>query len=206
MTHTRRVYPDEPRHSLPTLIAIGILRLIWTVVVICVPLAGIWIASSLAALSNQPIWVAGLVGALAFPIVPVAWELLGELLRRRTESRGPKQLSQLRSRGSNRKARPRILTLWDRLVLRTLVVNLVFVGGLVWSSPETIYEAVSARGDWMLEGVDAPWAERARTILHDFAERFEWLHRQTHENKYEALVEDEYTAPAPPPRRDRRGW
>ena len=95
----------------------------------------------------------------------------------------------------------RVLTLWDRLVLRTLAVNLVFMGGLVWYTPETIYSALSARGDWMLEGVDAPWADAARAKLHEAAERFEWLHERTHENKYEQLVDSEYTAepPSPPP-------
>ena len=182
------------------MLIIGLLRLIWALFVISVPLAGIWIASSMAALSNSPIWVACLIGALAFPIIPIAWEVLGELLRRRAKARGPKRLSDLRSVGTGfMSGDDRALTLFDRLILRTLAVNLLFVGGLVWSSPETIYSALSARGDWMLEGVDAPWADAVRAKLHETAERFEWLHERTHENKYEELVDSEYTAPPPPP-------
>ena len=82
------------------MLIIGLLRLIWALFVISVPLAGIWIASSMAALSNSPIWVACLIGALAFPIIPIAWEILGELLRRRAKARGPKRLSDLRSVGT----------------------------------------------------------------------------------------------------------
>lgn len=191
---------DRSDRPLALRVIVGLLRLIWTLVVICVPLAGVWIASSLAALSNYPLWIVGLAGALAFPLVPLLWEGLSELLRRRIKARGPKRLSDLRSRGEGfMSGDDRALTLWDRLVLRTLIVNLVFVGGLVWARPATIYAALSARGDWMLDEVDAPWAEDAREVLHAIAERFEWLHERTHDNKYEELVDEDFKAAPPPP-------
>ncbi len=195
---------EPPKRSTAARVAIGLVRLTWTLFVILVPLAGVWIASSLAAFGNGPVWVAVLSGALAFPLVPLGWEVLSEVLRRRAKARGPKRLSDLRSRGEGiLSGDDRFLTLWDRIVLRTLAVNLLFVGGLLWAQPATVYEAVSARGDWMLDGVDAPWADAIRDRLHGAAERFEWLHERTHENKYEELVDEEFSgedvAPAPTP-------
>lgn len=186
---------ESPKRSTAARVAIGLLRLTWTLFVILVPLSGVWIASSLAAFGNGPVWVAVLSGALAFPLVPLGWEVLSEVLRRRAKARGPKRLSDLRTRGEGiLSGDDRILTLWDRLVLRTLAVNILFVGGLLWAQPATVYEAVSARGDWMLDGVDAPWADAIRSRLHGAAERFEWLHERTHENKYEELVDEEFSS------------
>lgn len=194
---------DATPRSTPVRILVGLARLVWTVVVVLVPLAGVWVASSLAAFANGPVWLAVLAGALAFPLLPLAWELVSELLRRRAQARGPKRLSELRTRGGGSAPEQRGLSVWDRLILRTLAVNLVFVGGLLWSQPASVYAAVSARGDWMLDGVEADWADRARAQLHAAAERFEWLHERTHANEYVELVDPSYSAaevaPEPPP-------
>ncbi|MEX1369403.1 MAG: transglutaminase domain-containing protein [Nannocystaceae bacterium] len=170
-----------------------LLKLAFAGTAVLLPLAGVWIASSLAAHLDGPLWASIVAGALCFPVLPLGWDLLARWRRRR--------------RGVTR---PPILTAFDRLVLRTLVVNLVFVGGLLALFPASVYEAVSTRGDWMLRGSTAPWAERVRSTLFETAERTRWLHEATHENAYEELIDpaltrtrDEGTAPVagdrPPP-------
>ncbi len=115
-------------------------------------------------------------GRALLPLLPVGWDLLATWKRRRKPV-----------------IRPRILTLFDRLVLRTLVVNLVFVGGLVASFPASVFAALSSRGDWMLAGTEAPWADDARSHLFAAAERLEWLHEATHPNEYEELIDPSLT-------------
>lgn len=149
-------------------------KLLFAALAVAVPLLGVWIGSSIAALQNGPIWLVLLAGLAAFPLAPVGWDLLATWRRRRTKGAGP-----------------RILTAFDRIVLRTLVLNLALVGGLVATRPAIVFEALSARGDWMLEREHAPWADSARSFLHTAADRLEWLHTALHPNPYEALVSDD---------------
>jgi len=143
---------------------------------VLLPLLGVWIASSLAAHLDGPLWASLVAGALCFPLLPLGWDLLASWRRRR--------------RGD---VRPRVLTGFDRLVLRTLIVNLAFVGGLLAAFPASVFEALSTRGDWMLPQGDAAWAQRARGVLFGAAERMSWLHEATHDNAYEGLIDPSLT-------------
>lgn len=153
-----------------------LLKIAFALSAVALPLAGVWIASSLAAHHDGPLWASIVAGALCFPVLPLSWDLVARWRRRR--------------RGDGR--RP-ILTAFDRLVLRTLAINLVFVGSLLALFPSSVYEAVSTRGDWMLQGSSAPWAERVRASLFGTAERMRWLHEATHDNAYEELIDPSLT-------------
>ena len=141
---------------------------------VVVPLLGVWVGSSLAAWGNGPIWLVLLVGLAAFPLVPLAWDLGARRRRAKTKPDAPP-----------------ILTGFDRLVLRTLTLNLVLVGGLVAARPGLVFESLSARGDWMLDDVDAAWADRARALLHRGADQLERLHTALHPNPYDTLLAED---------------
>ena len=94
------------------LIGLQILRVLWVSLMILTPLFGFWLASSLAAYNNATQWLSLLVGLLLFPILPVGWDLLFVWRRKRQKV-----------------TKPAILTRLDRLVLRTLIVNGLFLGG-----------------------------------------------------------------------------
>lgn len=125
---------------------------------IAAPLFGFWLASSLAAYNNASQWLALLVGLLLFPIVPVGWEAF-YAWRRSRKKVPPKQ----------------ILTRLDRLVLRTLIVNALFVGGMLGFARQTALHAVAQRGDWMFDGYSGTVAETFRGWLLDMAD-----HMDTH--------------------------
>jgi len=135
----------------------------WWSFVVATPILGAWFASSLAAYANGPTWLAASVGLLLFPLLPIAWELWA---RHRERKRAPKK---------------RILTLGDRLLLRTLAINVLFLGTLVGTRPEAGVRAVSARGDWMLDGQRGPLASSVRRRLLDTADALDWLYRLTHD-------------------------
>lgn len=153
-----------------------LLKLAFVAAAVLLPLLGVWIASSLAAFHDGPLWASLVAGALCFPLLPLGWDLFATWRRRR--------------RGDER---PRVLTGFDRLVLRTLVVNLAFVGGLLATFPATLFEALSTRGDWMLPQGDAAWVKQTRGVLFGAAERMSWLHEATHDNAYEGLIDPSLT-------------
>lgn len=158
-------------------------------IAIALPLLGVWIASSLAALQNGSMALVALAGLLAFPLLPLGWDALAMWRRQRASAAG--------------RVRPQVLTFFDRFVLRTLVVNVAFVGGLLAMRPAVVFEALSARGDWMLDGIDSAWADRTRAILFASADRLEWLHEATRDNPYADLVQtdedDDGSGPVPTP-------
>ncbi|MFN0251288.1 MAG: transglutaminase domain-containing protein [Kofleriaceae bacterium] len=135
------------------------LRVVWVSTMVLTPLFGFWLASSLAAYSNASQWLALLVGLLLFPILPVGWDLLFLWRRKRKGIEG----APVRA----------ILTRIDRLVLRTLLINGLFLGAMLWRAPETAFRAIAVRGDWMLDGHDGPIANAIRSRLLGFADRFE---------------------------------
>lgn len=169
-----------------------VFRLVWTSLVVLAPTLGVWVASSLAAYRNGPVWLACAAGLLLFPVLPVVWDMSSEWLRRRR---------------SGRRMRPdtRVLTGWDRIVLRTLVVNLLFVGGLLWARPEAAFTALSTRGDWFIEHTHHPLAERARPWLFRAADGLQWLYEAAHDNPYADMVEGG-TGPAPTPAPTPSAW
>ena len=131
------------------------------------PLLGVWVASSLAAFGNRAVWMPVAAGLLLFPILPISWEGISELRWRRRPYKKKK-----------------FLTFFDRLVLRTLALNVVFLGGLCASYPEKAFVALASRGDWMLDGHHGPTAEKTRSALLGAAGALEWLYGASHENPY----------------------
>jgi transglutaminase-like putative cysteine protease len=128
---------------------------VWVALMIATPLFGFWLASSLAAYDNASLWLALVVGLLLFPLVPVGWELFSMWRRSRRGDIG----------------KP-ILTRLDRLVLRTLIINGLFLGTVMWLAPHTAFRALAVRGDWILDGHDGAIASEARALLLGFADRF----------------------------------
>jgi hypothetical protein len=148
----------------------GLVKLIAFAVMLAIPLLGVWSASSLAAYSNGPLWLAILCGALAFPVLPLAWDLWRERVRARRE------------RESKQPPSPRILTFVDRMILRTIVLDGLFLALLFGLWPQAIFTALSTRGDWFLDGVEG--ADGARRAVLSIADGMEWLYEAAHENPY----------------------
>ena len=158
------------------------LRAAWVASVVAIPAIGVWMASSLAAYRNGPVWLACACGLLLFPLAPLAWEAIGAWWR-----------------GRKAKPSPRILTFGDRLILRTLVINLTALAAMLVRFPETSFAALSTRGDWFLDGREGPQVERARAGLFFAADRVQWLYEAVHTNAFAAEVDDTRPAPPPPP-------
>jgi hypothetical protein len=155
-------------------IAWTLVRGIWIAAMAAAPLFGFWLASSLAAYNNASQWIALLVGLALFPILPVGWELFAAWRRSR------KQIQ-----------RKQILTRLDRLVLRTLVINALFVGGTLMFARTTALRAVAQRGDWMFDGYTGTAVETFRGWLLGLAD-----HMETHQH------DDHFgTSDKPPPKK-----
>jgi hypothetical protein len=139
--------------------ALGILKLVgravWTSTMLLIPLFGFWLASSLAAYRNASQGLALLGGLMLFPILPVGWELFYAWRKSKQPAHRP------------------VLTGIDRLVLRTLIVNGLFLGGMMWFNSATAFRALAVRGDWMLEGHDGPIATEVRGVLLGLADRLD---------------------------------
>lgn len=142
---------------------VTLLKLLWSAVVIAIPLVGFWVASSLAAYLNGPRWAAILVGGLLFPILPLAWEL---------KARGLRPTKQ------------RFLTRSDRLIIRTFAINLLFVGGLLYFKPASVFTALSARGDWPLDDQRSAFAQAVRPYIFKTADQLEWVYLAAYQNRY----------------------
>ena len=144
------------------------------------PLAGVWVASSLAAFANRATWLPVACGLLLFPGLPLAWEGIGFLRSRKKLGR-------------------RFLTFTDRLILRTLVLNTLFLGVLLAAFPSRAFVALSTRGDWMLDGRHGASAEKARRVLLACAGAVEWLYKASHENPYKEGKQSQEIDPTPTP-------
>lgn len=129
---------------------------VWVSLMVLIPLFGFWLASSLAAYNNATQWFALLVGLALFPILPLGWELFSAWRRKR-----------------NPKPGPAILTRLDRLVLRTLIINGLFLGGMMWQARAESFRALAVRGDWMLDGFNGPIAQTMRDWMLGFADRLD---------------------------------
>jgi hypothetical protein len=136
-------------------VGLVVLRAVWVSTMVLVPLFGFWLASSLAAYHNASQWLSLLVGLLLFPILPVGWDLVF-VWRMRTQP-----------------DRKRFLTRIDRLVLRTLLVNGVFLAVLLGAWPASAFRALAVRGDWILDGHHGPVAETVRGALLGLADRLD---------------------------------
>jgi hypothetical protein len=160
---------------------VAFLYLAWGILVVALPLAGGWLASSLAAYGGSRPWLAALVALLLFPILPLAWEAWA----------------------TRRPAAKRFLTFWDRLALRTLAINALFLVVTLATHASTAFAALATRGDWMLEGQHGATAEATRGALFTSAQSLEWLYVATHPNPY-AIGDPDPAPPSadPPPATD----
>jgi hypothetical protein len=117
--------------------------------VLATPLAGFWIASSLAAMHNAPLWAVVLAGAVMFPLGSVGWEAFA--LWRTRGRRGTRSLG-----------------LGDRLLARTLSLDFLLpasqASDLVRIMPRLRCPEPSGHGIGQLDrvGLDLP---RRRSIL-----------------------------------------
>ncbi|MEX0272039.1 transglutaminase domain-containing protein [Leptolyngbyaceae cyanobacterium UHCC 1019] len=160
--------------DLPILLIKGLL----TLLVFLTPVLGVWLASSLVAYTNGPTWLAVLSGILLFPLLPIAWDLWGSKRRQR---------------------KPPVLTWGDRLVLRTLLLNLIFLACLLALRPQTSFLALSTRGDWMLDGKQGSQIELVRRSLFKLANDLEWLYLAVHQNPYQQYADTREISPPPQP-------
>lgn len=168
-----------------------IFRILWWAAVILTPLLAVWLASSLAVFLNGPLWVAVLSGSLLFPGLPLIWDAWGtRRFLKKQEAR----------KAANKEPKERWFDFWDRLILRTLAVNLVVAGVMLGSFPKQSFTALSTRGDWFLEY--APTATKpehltlARAGIFGTADALEWLHNIARDNPYE---DDSVDLPSPDP-------
>ena len=154
-------------------------KLLAIALLIGAPLLGVWIASSLAVYRNQSVAGAIIAALLMFPVAPLAWELLSQLWRRWRGKSGKK----------------RILTFFDRFVLRTLAVNGAFIAVMLFSWPLQAFSALSTRGDWMLHGSKTATAQTVRRTLFSVADNLEWLYKLgKRENPYARYKGDDKRA------------
>ena len=167
-----------------------LLELLWVALVVLAPALGAWTASSLAAYLNGPVWLAVAAGLLLFPVLPLGWEAWAASRRRKQKVETT-----------------RWLNLWDRLALRTLAINLLFLVALVVRFPAATFTALSTRGDWFLEGRSSDGVDQLRSDLFAAAQRLEWVYRLVRPNPYEEQIEpgqDDQPPPENPVAQDTR--
>ncbi|OKH32556.1 transglutaminase [[Phormidium ambiguum] IAM M-71] len=145
-----------------------IIKLVMTLLVYLTPVLGVWLVSSLVAYVNGPMWLSLFSGILLFPLLPITWELNSRWRRRHSE-----------------KKTPNILTFSDRLTLRTLALNLIFIASLLALRPQTSFLALSTRGDWMLDHLKGTQVEVIRQVLFKAANTLEGLYLVVRKNPFE---------------------
>ncbi|MBE9137971.1 transglutaminase [Nodosilinea sp. LEGE 07088] len=158
---------------LPSLIT----RTLFYLAVFLSPVLGVWVASSLVAYINGPKLLTVFSGILLFPLVPILWEM----------------------RGRKKGKQPSILTWGDRITLRTLALNLVFLTLLLALRPQTSFLALSTRGDWFLDGMQGPQVDLARRGLFTAARGLEGLYLRFHNNPFEQYADTTQVRPQPAP-------
>ncbi len=144
-------------------VIVGLIKLTLYGLVFCTPMLGVWLVSSLVAFTNGPMGLTIFSGLLFFPLLPILWDLWAQRKRR---------------------SQPGILTWGDRITLRTLVLNVVFISALLALRPETAFLALSTRGDWMLDGRSGQPVEWVRQSLFKTAGGLEWLYSSVRQNPY----------------------
>ncbi|MBD2110007.1 transglutaminase [Nodosilinea sp. FACHB-13] len=159
--------------KLPLLIT----RTLFYLAVFLSPVLGVWLASSLVAYVNGPKLLTVFSGILLFPLVPILWDM----------------------RGRKRQKAPSILTWGDRIVLRTLLLNLAFLFLLLILRPQTSFLALSTRGDWFLDGMQGPQAELTRKGLFTLASGLEGLYLRFHNNPFDQYADTTQVRPQPAP-------
>ena len=118
----------------------------------------------------------------ALPRAAAGWEAVGRAARAAKKQRET----------------TRWLNLWDRLALRTLAINLLFLAALVVRFPAATFAALSTRGDWFLEGRSGEGVDRLRSDLFAAAQRLEWVYRLVRPNPYEKQIDPTQQEQPPP--------
>jgi hypothetical protein len=108
------------------------------------------VPSSFVASRGAPWWLCMTVGALAFPVLPVVWQLAGERRRRR------------RLAGA-KTANKAVLTGGDRFVIRCLVVGAVAIGPVVALDGRSAITTVWNNVGWVIPVT--PWPGHADAPL-----------------------------------------
>ena len=171
---------EDPRVVGMPQLAWGLVKLGLFVAILATPLAGAWLASSLAAYNNGSPRLCLLAALLLFPLLPLAWEAFA----------------------ASRHTGTRSIRLVHRLVLRTLFLNLLFLGALLWRFPAQASVALSTRGDWFLDGKHGPGVDEMRHGLFSVARGLDWLHTLAKPNPYGRNADDDkpvVPTPAPAP-------
>ena len=163
----------------------AVFSLVWALLVLTLPLTGVWLASSLIAFHGGHMYLAIFGGVLLFPVLPVLWEMRAtrswnESLRRKKQIVGTKK---------------RTFSLRDRLIMRTLVLNAAFIALLLVKFPTVAFSALATRGDWFVDGRHDPGSERLRSLAFASASGLEWLHELANPNPYRTVADA--TAPVP---------
>ncbi|MEO6950965.1 MAG: transglutaminase domain-containing protein [Polyangia bacterium] len=158
----------------------GFVKLAFFGAILATPIAGAWLASSLAAYNNGSPRLCLLAALLLFPILPLVWEGIAAARHEGTRS-------------------SRFI---DRLILRTLFINILFVGALLWRFPAQSSVALSTRGDWFLDGKSGPGVDELRSGLFSAARGLDWVRELAKPNPYKRKAEDDRSVvptPTPPP-------
>lgn len=151
----------------------------WIAFVVALPLLGVWLASSLIALAGGPRWLALAGGVLLFPVLPLWWE-----------GRADRAWKAKQAKAKRLTPAKRHLTTLDRLVLRTLSLNLLFLAALLVSFPRVAFTALATRGDWFLGESTSPAANDTRKVLSAAATGLEWLHEWANPNPYKTSADE----------------
>ena len=145
------------------------------------PLIGVWLASSLIAYFGGPRELALAGGVLLFPLLPLVWEARGQRrFRRKLEAAKQKGRDPPRA----------ILRTFDRLVVRTLLINGAFLAALLAWFPKPSFTALATRGDWFLGGRTDATSSQVREGLFASAQALEWLHELANPNPYKHEGDD----------------
>ncbi len=154
----------------------SVLSVIWVLIVLVTPLLGVWLGSSLVSFYGGPVELAVAGGVLLFPVLPVLWDARATVKWNRKQKAAPKLYAG--------KPKPRWPGTFDRIVVRTLVVNLVFMAGLVVWFPKVAFSALATRGDWFLLDRQDETSQTIRGALFASAAGLEWLHKLANPNPY----------------------
>jgi hypothetical protein len=95
------------------------------------------VASAFIVDRGYPKVLAGIVGGLAFPVLPVAWQIWGERARRRKQAEAKKPAKST-------------LTAYDRFWFRFVVVALVIIGPMFYMQKLGVIGAVKRHATWFV--------------------------------------------------------
>ncbi len=159
----------------------SLLSVVWALFVFITPLLGVWLASSLVSFYGGPAELAVAAGVLLFPVFPVLWDA-------RSTAKWKLKIAQTRLIAG--KPKQRSMKAFDRIVLRTLFINLVFLAGLIVWFPKVAFSALATRGDWFLLDKQDETSRTFRGALFASAAGLEWLHKLANPNPYKKEGDD----------------